>query len=124
MLFVSMKPGWNVMINNLECDSSPCCSYVWTDKRINSCFICLCLCGLFVLFLRRAHILKRMRRNAQQPAAHCSLVQRGDDLYHSSHSFPSDNPQGESDGGLLNKIRKGRDESSRMHAGVRDEYEY
>lgn len=67
--------------------------------------------------------IKCMQRNAQQPMALCYLLQRGDDLYHSSHSFPSDNPQGESDGGLLNKIRKGRDESSRMHTGVRGEYE-
>lgn len=107
------------MIDKLECDSSLCCSYVWTDKHINSSFICLCLC---CCFFSPAHILKCMQRNAQQPAARRSLVQR-DDLYHSSHSFPSDNPQGESDGGLLKKIRKGRDESSRMHAGVRDEYE-
>lgn len=58
-----------------------------------------------------------MKRKAQQPEAHRSLVQRGDDLYQSSRSFLSDNPQGESDGGLLNKNRKGRDESSRMSEG-------
>lgn len=52
-----------------------------------------------------------------------ALVQRGDDLYHSSHSLPSNNSQGESDGRLLNTIRTGRDESGRMHIRLREEYE-
>lgn len=46
-----------------------------------------------------------------------AVEQRGGDLCHSSHSFPSDNSQG----GEVREVyeaRAGRDESSRMHVRV------
>lgn len=58
-----------------------------------------------------------MQRKAQRRAARRSLEQRGDDLCHSSHSFPSDNSQG----GKVREdylARAGRDGSSRMHVRV------